>query len=102
MEITILLKQYCIRTAARRKHSTLIHQYFGGAFSDREKVAAEAQIEALKFFLEKMDFNRLRFDFPELSGSKELPVKLIIPENRDEIIIQFKDKQIKPEWKEHR
>jgi len=57
----------------------------------------EAQIEALKFFLENANFERLRSSYPELSGIGELFITLMIPENHHKMEIAFNDIIIKCE-----
>ncbi len=59
----------------------------------------ETQIEALKFFLENIDFSKLRTMYPELSGINELSITFMIPENFYETKIEYNYKTIKPEWK---
>ncbi|MBT3310578.1 MAG: hypothetical protein HN737_12960 [Desulfobacterales bacterium] len=99
MKIEIKLKHHCIKTGAEKKYNKLIKQYFISTLSELKKVDIEAQIEALKFFLENADFNRIRAAYPELSGFDELSITLMIPENHHEIKIAYKDIIINPEWR---
>ncbi len=99
MKIEINLKQHCIKTGAKRKYNKLIHQYFSNTLSDKVKKEVEAQIEALKFFLENADFNRLRSVYPEFSGFDELSITLMIPKNHLEMEIAYNDITIRPEWR---
>jgi len=99
MKIVIELKHHCIKTGAKRKYSKLINRYFSRNLSDPEKIKIEAQIEALKFFLENADFNRLRGVYPELSGFDELSITLMIPDNHHEMKIAYNNRIVKPEWR---
>ncbi len=101
MKIALKLQKYCIKTGAKRKYNKLINQYFNCALSGQEKMTIEAQIEALKFFLENADFIRLRGLHPELSGVDELSITLIIAEKYHEMTIAFNGKIIQPVWRMH-
>ena len=59
----------------------------------------EGEIEALKFFLENVDFSRLRSVYPELSGADDVHLKLVIPEHHREMKIVYNDRIIQPEWR---
>jgi len=99
MEIHLKLKRHCIKTAAKTEHNRLVMRYFSSDYPDNEKTVIEAQIEALKFFLEKADFARIRSVHPGLSGTGELPVSLKVPESLREMKIVFNGNKVRPEWK---
>ena len=98
MEIILSLKKHCIETAAKKSYEQLIQSYFKNKGDDPSVL--EARIDALKFFIERADFARLRTDYPELSGNVQLPITLSIPEEFESMEIVMKDKRIQPEWKE--
>jgi hypothetical protein len=97
MEIVLNLKNHCIETATKREYERSIQNYFKD--SSLERFMLEARIEALKFFLEKADFMRLRSIYPELDGSLELSLTLKVPEDFQKLKIILNDKILKPEWK---
>ncbi|MCP3901742.1 MAG: hypothetical protein GY707_18690 [Desulfobacteraceae bacterium] len=99
MDIAVELRRHCIKTGVKKKYSKLINQYFSSTLSCREKKEIEAQIQALKFILENINFSRLRTIYPELSGINILSITLMIPENYNELKIAYHDKIIEPEWK---
>ncbi len=98
MEIVLSLKRHCIETEAKKEYERLIQGYFKN--SNQDKSIIEARIEALKFFLEEVDFSRLRSLYPELSGTIELSLKLKISEDFQDLKIVVNDRRIQPEWKE--
>lgn len=87
MEVFLKLKKNCIETEARKKYERLINRYFSNNCLDDRKPIIEAQIKSLKYFLENADCQQLRSDYPELSGSEEKLIKLIISEDQGEIKI---------------
>ncbi len=97
MEIVLSLKNHCIETAAKKEYERLIQGYFKNKLKGKSWL--EVRIEALKYFLERADFSRLRSFYPELCGSVELPIKLKIPEDFQELKIIVKDRTIHPKWK---
>ncbi len=58
------LKKHCIETEAKKEYNRLIQGYFKN--NSRDKSIDEARIEALKYFLERVDFPWLRSKYPEL------------------------------------
>ncbi len=99
MEIFLKLKNYCIKTSAKKKHEKLLGRYLNSKYSYQEKLVIEVQIEALRFFLENADFQVLRSVYTELSGCKESSVTIRIPENKQNMEIVCNGRIIKTKWK---
>jgi hypothetical protein len=99
MEISLKLKNYCIKTAAKKKHEKLLGRYLNNKYSYHEKSVLEVQMEALRFFLENADFQVLRSVYTELSGCQESSVSIRIPENKQDMEIVCNGRIIKTKWK---
>ncbi|MFZ5572647.1 MAG: hypothetical protein ACOZF0_19795 [Thermodesulfobacteriota bacterium] len=80
MEIRLTLQDHCIQTEARKAYERLVGEYFRKTGPGGNKTVLEAEIDALKRFLEYADFAFLRSHYPELSGGKPISVTLDIPE----------------------
>lgn len=106
-EIEFKLNKYCIKTGARKAYEKLVKAYFQSAprneianeLSENELTELELKIEGMKFFLENADFGYLRSTYPELNGSDNSLVKLIISDYPHNIQINCNGKIIRPEWK---
>jgi len=100
MQLKLTLKNHCIKCAAQKVHDQLINQYFK-AFKNKKNLAEmDLQIEHIKYFLERADFDYLRFMHPELSGLKEAEVILELSENAENIKIISNGTSISPKWKD--
>ena len=89
MEVFLKLKKHCIEIEARRKYERLIDLYLSKNCSNDRKSIVEEQITGLKCFIENTNFKKLKESYPELRNSKERLIKLIIPENPQEIKVKF-------------
>ena len=89
MEIPLDLTRHCIETESKKIHNRLIQSYFK---SENEKESLELAIDAIKLFLEQVDFSKLRFDYPDLAGST-IDASLIIKSTQS-IVIQLDNRRI--------
>jgi len=91
MEIYLDISRLCIETAAQKKYESLIRQYFKAKTLDKEKNILEKQINALKYFLEKADFSKLR-NFCSNAGSIEIMAVLIVPRQIEDMHVCLNNK----------
>jgi len=98
MDISLDLRQLCIETASQKKYEHLIRQYFKTKPFDPKKIILERQISALKYFLEKTDFQDLRNRFNRSSPIEKKAI-LIIPQPLEKMYVWFNKTIFYPVWK---
>ena len=102
MDVQLTIKKKCVEKESKNRYEALIKDYFKKNASEREKALMEKRLSALKFFLETVDFPRLRAARPELDASGEgdwaagVSVTLTISESLDEIKLHLNGQTILP------
>ncbi|OQY00806.1 MAG: hypothetical protein B6I26_05875 [Desulfobacteraceae bacterium 4572_130] len=101
MEIILNLSSHCIETASKKKFEHLIRQYFKKNITEKEKIIIEKQIAALKYFLEKADFSKLRNYCADCGASGSIKTKavLIITQHFKNMHIRFNNAILYRFWK---
>lgn len=100
MHIKLTVKNHCIKCAAQKAHENLINHYFK-AFNNKEDLTGmELPIEQIKYFLEKTDFDYMRFVYPELSGVEETEAVLELSEDPRDMKLVFNGRTVSPKWRE--
>lgn len=97
MKIRLDLSRHCIETASKKKYEQMIIQYFKTPGGDGEKSATEHHISALKYFLEKADFSKLRALCSKIDSNRE--AVLIVPQNFEGMHICINQTILYPKWK---
>lgn len=99
VDFLLTLKNRCIQKESESRCEALIKDYFRKNVSEHEKEIMEQKLSALKFFLETVDFPRLRAAFPELAPSGESPgvqVGLTISQSVNEVKLHLNGQTIRP------
>lgn len=101
IEILININGYCIETGSKRAYDRLLGRYFDQSISARNRLILEEQIEGITYFLEHADFQYLRSRYPELNGARALWIILRIPQNKQEVTIEYDGVEIASFLKPH-
>jgi len=102
MTIELLLKNYCIQTAAKKKYEQSISQYFKNVsqLSSEALENIEKKIDILQYFLENADIGQIRSRYPDLNGKKTITVTLISSVLPHEWKLQYENVYVPVIWKE--
>ena len=92
MMIILDLSKHCIETEIKKLYNRSVSQYFK---PDADKAQLEKEIEILQKALETFNFNRLRSDYPQLSGHHNDSVALIV-NDQNQITLLIEGKPIDP------
>jgi hypothetical protein len=89
MQIILHLKKHCIQTAAKTRYEMLMQQYFSShkTSSKEEQENLEIEMEHLLLFLENVDFEYLRHQYPQLAGIEDTRVYLEVGHANNNFII---------------
>ncbi|MFO7557786.1 MAG: hypothetical protein R6X10_03060 [Desulfobacterales bacterium] len=90
--IKLDLSAHCIETETKRAYNRLLSTYFK---EKNGRAAIEKKIEILKYFLEKLDFQKLRSTYPELAGGSSSQV-VILTDQKEGPVIQIDGKSVYP------
>lgn len=94
MKISFDLSKHCVQTEAKKIYEDCLRNYF--KLDESQQGQMEEKIEALKDFLEQIDFGNLRSANPVLAGGQEKGAALLQVTGSGEFVVEVEGQAIIP------